>query len=295
MLQKRGIALLVTVFFIMLITLSLGVALKTIKKANNSINNEQFIFQSAMILDDVLHILKNSPELEQVTSAQNLSTFLLSSESIPFQSNGIEVIIKFSSARSKINPNTLKNTASLDAFKNFLNTRGISTVYADFLFDSMGGIREDQTYTTEIFNKNPEMFRDYIASQKHLEAINDLYINTYHDINLKSMNTKDFFYVSPDTNSSIDLNFATAQTYEILLACDAYRAEALSIDERVREKIEDLQLSDEEKINLARFQTSFFEPYLDVTIDIRQNNHSSHIIFEYNVKSKKGFHFVFEV
>ena len=295
MLQKRGIALLVTVFFIMLITISVGVGLKYIKEGKNSINEEQFLFQSAMILDDALRMLKSSPELEQVTTAIDMSTFLLTSEIIPFESNGIEVIIEFSSARSKINPNILKNTVSLDAFKNFLITRGVSTVYADFLFDSMSGIREDQTYTTEIFNKNPEMFRDYIASQKHLEAINDLYINTYHDINLKSMNTKDFFYVSPDTNSSIDLNFATAQTYEILLACDAYRAEALSIDERVREKIEDLQLSDEEKINLARFQTSFFEPYLDVTIDIRQNNHSSHIIFEYNVKSKKGFHFVFEV
>ena len=295
MMQKRGIALLVTVFFIMLISISVGVGLKTIKEGNSSIHEEQFLFQSAMILDDVLHMLKSSAELEQITSAIDMSTFLQASAIIPFQSNGIEVTINFSSARSKINPNTLKNTASLDAFKNFLNTRGISTVYADFLFDSMGGIREDQTYTTEIFNKNPEMFRDYIASQKHLEAINEFYVNTYHDVSFKSMNTKDFFYPSPDTNTSIDLNFATAQTYEIMLACDAYRAEALSLDERVRENIEDLDLSDEEKINLARFQTSFFEPYLDVKIEIKQNNHSSHIIFEYNIESKKGSHFVFEV
>lgn len=295
MMQKRGIALLVSVFFIMLITISVGVGLKTIKEGNNSIYEEQFLFQSTMIVDDVLHMLKSSSDLEQIASPLDMSAFLLTSELIPFESNGIEVIIKLSSARSKINPNTLKNTASLDAFKNFLMIKGISTVYADFLFDAMHGIREDQTYMTDIFNKDPEMFRDYIASQKHLEAINDLYINTYHDATLKSIDTRDFLYPSADMNSSIDLNFATAQTYEILLACDTYRAEALSLDASVRENIEDLDLSDEEKINLAKFKTSFFEPYLHVTIEIKQNNHSSHIIFEYNLESKKGAHFVFEV
>ena len=79
------------------------------------------------------------------------------------------------------------------------------------------------------------------------------------------------------------------------MACDSNRAEMLSLDESILENIEDLQLSDEEKINIAKFQTSFFEPYLNVKIEIKQNNHSSHIIFEYNIESKKGSHFVFEV
>ncbi|MDB2562093.1 hypothetical protein N9X61_00665 [Sulfurimonas sp.] len=295
MIQKRGIALLVTVFFIMLVTISVGVGLKYIKEGNNSIHEEQFLFQSAMVLDDVLHMLTTSSELEGIGSAIDMSNFLLSSEMIPFESNGLEVIIKFSSARSKINPNALQKKVSLDAFKNFLMTRGINTIYADFLFDSMSRIREDQTYTTEIFNKNPEMFRDYIASQKHLEAINEFYVNTLHDSNFKSLETQEFLYLSSDTNSSVDLNFATAQTYEILLGCDVSRAEVLSLEESVRENIEDLQLSDEEKINLTKFQTSFFEPYLDVNIEIRQKDKTSKIRFEYNIKSKKGSHFVFEV
>ena len=100
MMQKRGIALLVTVFFIMLISISLGVGLKYIKEGNRSIHDEQFLFQSAMILDDVLRMLTSSSELEQVVSALDLSTFLLTSETIPFQSNGIEVIIKFSKLSS---------------------------------------------------------------------------------------------------------------------------------------------------------------------------------------------------
>ena len=279
----------------MLISISVGIGLKQIKEGNESINDEQFIFQSAVILNDVLEILRTSPELEQVESATDMSNFLLGSEVIPFENNGIQVIIKLSSARSKINPNALKETLAFEAFKTFLIKRGVNAVYAYLLLDSIGGLKEDQTYTTNIFNEDPTLFRDYIASQKHLQAINDVYTNTYHESSLKYLDTQNFLYPSKDTNTSIDLNFATASTFEILLDCDELRAQTLSLDESVYETLEALQLSDEEKINISKFKTSFFEAYLDVNIEIIHKDKSSKIRFEYNIKSKKGSQFVFEV
>ena len=279
----------------MLISISVGIGLKQIKEGNESINDEQFIFQSAVILNDVLEILRTSPELEQVESATDMSNFLLGSEVIPFENNGIQVIIKLSSARSKINPNALKETLAFEAFKTFLIKRGVNAVYAHLLLDSIGGLKEDQTYTTNIFNQDPTLFRDYIASQKHLQAINDMYTNTYHESSLKYLDTQNFLYPSKDTNTSIDLNFATASTFEILLDCDELRAQTLSLDESVYETLEGLQLSEEEKINISKFKTSFFEAYLDVNIEIIHKDKSSKIRFEYNIKSKKGSQFVFEV
>lgn len=295
MIAKRGIALLVTVFFIMLITLSVGVGLKYINESSKSIQKEQFLFQTTVILDDVLSILQKLKELEQVGSAVDMSTFLLTSEVIPFQSNGVEVLIKFSSARSKMNPNALKDKERLAVFKLFLMRKSINTVYADILLDSMSGLKEDQTYLTGIFNTHPYAFRDYITSSQHLQMINKFYVNSFHDVNFQRIDTKEIFYTSKDSNSSIDLNFATSSTYEILLGCDTARAEELSLRGDVLQTLEDLQLSTEEQINLSKFQTSFFEPYLDVNIRIRQEGKISNIRFEYNTKLKKGSNFVFEV
>lgn len=279
----------------MLITMSVGVGLKAINEGTKSIDSEQFLFQNVMIVHDALHMLKTSSELEQISSAIDLSNFLLSSEAIPFQSNGFEVLIRFSSARSKINPNVLKTEPILEAFQDFITLKGVNGVYGNFLLDTVSGIKEDQTYTTELFNQAPTLFRDYIVSEKHLERINDFYLKAYHDANLKDLNTSELFYFSKDSNSSIDLNYASASTYQIVLACDPLRAEALSLDENVFEKVEDLRLSEVEIKNLAKFKTSFFEPYLDVNIEITNKDKRSKIRFEYNIKSKKGSNFVFEV
>ena len=119
-LSRRAIALLITVFFIMLITLSVGAGLKYINNASKSMQSEQFILQSAMILDDVLVLLKSSEELSKIASSDELAIFLAESSFIPFESNGVSVVIEISSARDRINPNTLITTPRLDAFKNYL-------------------------------------------------------------------------------------------------------------------------------------------------------------------------------
>lgn len=293
--HKNAIALLITVFFIMLITVSLGVGLKQMKEGNKSMGNEQFIFQSRVIIEDVLKMLQTSKDLEKMTSAAKMRNFLLHFEYIWFENNGLEVSIKLSSARSKINPNTLNDKVQLDSFKEFLLKKGINTEYADFLLDAMSGMKEDETYITDIFNQNPTLFREYISSQKHLKAIGDLYVNYFHDSNFKNFRAEEVFYPSKDSNSSIDLNFASASTYEIILGCDEIRAQELSESEKLIDSLLDLQLSDEEKLNIKKFKTSFFQAILDVNIELKYKGKRSKIRFEYNVKSKKGSHFVFEV
>ena len=119
-LNKRAIALLITVFFIMLITMSVGVGLKYINSGSKSMQSEQFTLQSSMIINDVLQLLQTSEELSQIDSSDGLAMFLAESSFIPFESNGVSVVIQISSARAKINPNTLSTKPRLDAFKNYL-------------------------------------------------------------------------------------------------------------------------------------------------------------------------------
>jgi len=294
-LSRRGIALLITVFFIMLITLSVGAGLKYINGASKSVQSEQFMFQSAMILDDVLKLLETSKELAAVDSPDELAIFLAESSFIPFQSNGVSVVIEISSARDRVNPNTLITKSRLDAFKNYLMLKMVNMEYADMLSDVIGGIKEDMSYNTDVFNQKPYLFRDYIASSKHLDELNDSYLKRYHENSLQNIDTDKLFHVSKDKNSSVDLNFATASAWELMLGCDENRAETLSSGGGTYATLDDLSLSETEKISLDEFKTSFFEPYIYVKIEITQKDSTANIAFEYDIQSKRGSNFVFEV
>lgn len=293
--SRRAIALLITVFFIMLITLSVGAGLKYINSATKSMQSEQFVLQSAMILDDVLKLLESSGELKAIASSDALAIFLAESSFIPFESNGVSVVIEISSARDRINPNTLVTKPRLDAFKDYLMLKMINMEYADMLSDVIGGIKEDMSYNTDIFNEKPYLFRDYIASPKHLEELNDSYLKRYHENNLHNIDIDKLFYVSTDKNSSLDLNFATASAWELMLGCDEVRAEALSSGGGTYTALDDLGLSEIEKASLGEFKTSFFEPFIYVKIEINQKGSTANIAFEYDIESKKGSNFVFDV
>jgi hypothetical protein len=291
--SKKAIALLITVFFIMAITISLGVVLKSVKKSSTSLQEEHFMVQSSIILDDILKILQDSKELSEIKDAQDLSLFLDTSSKIFFDIDAIKVEISLSSARAKLNPNTLTTKARRDSFKNFLSSKMINTEYGDMLFDIMGGIKEDMSYNTDIFNDKPYLFRDYVASFKHLDELNESYLKAFYDNNLKNIKMQELFYISKDTNTSIDLNYATPLVWEVLLGCDELRATTLSGGRY--ESVNELELNDEEKTMLKRFKTSFYEPYIDVKIKIIQKDMSANIRFEYNIVSKRGSGFVFEV
>jgi len=294
-LHKNAIALLITLFFIIAITLSLGVALKNVKESSQAFNNESFMYQSSMILDDVLNILKTNKELNDVKTAEDFRIFLEDYSNIFFQTNGIKVALEIKSARSKINPNTLTTAQRRESFKNFLIANMINEEYGDMLFDIMSGIKEDMSYNTDIFTQKPYLFRDYVVSYDHLNEVNDSYLKKFHDNNLKNLKIDEVFFISKDKNTSIDLNYASISTWEILLGCDKSRATDLVNGEGTYKKLDDLSLNSEEKEMLLRFQTKFFEPYLDVKIDIIQNNIKASIKFEYNIKSKRGSNFAFEV
>ena len=279
----------------MAITISIGIGLKYLKNATDTMNSELFNLQTSIILDDILNILKDSPELSKVNSAESLSLFLAQTSVLPFESNDVSIVVEVSSARSKININKFKNQMQLDSLRNFLQLKNINPEYANMIFDTMNGIKEDNSYTTDIFNEKPYLFRDYISSQKQVDEINDSYYKTYHDRNLKNIDTKELFYTAKDNNSSIDLNYANGLTWELLLGCDEERGLMLEANGAGFISIDNFDLNDNEIFELNKFQVSFYEPYLYIKIDIVQNNMSATIRFEYNITSKKGSNFVYEV
>jgi len=299
--SKKAIALLITVLFVMAITVAIGVGLRQVKEASHNVENENFIIQTSLILEDVMEILKTSKELNDINSSTDFFVFLSQMSFIPLQSNGLRMSIELSSARSKFNVNTLMSnsttvdTNKVEALKLYLNKYMINSEYVGFLLDNMGGIKEDLSYNSAIFNEKPYLFRNYITSKKHLSEIDDFYEKTNHDNNLKNINFDKLFYFSSDKNSVIDLNYATPQTWEFILGCDETKAKELSLGMGTYTSLDDLSLSDDEKLSLSYFKYNFFEKVIDVNIEIEENSQNAKIMFEYDINKKKGSNFVYEI
>jgi len=303
--SKRGaIALMITLFFIIAISISLGIALKQVKSVSTEISKQKFAMQSSILVDDVLNLLKTSPDLEAINSVDTLFIFLSEAAFIPFESSGVKMLIEIKSARSKLNINTLvdikgsalvPNPAKVEALSQYMAHYNVNPSYTDMIVDSMSKIKADNSYYSDIFNENPYLFRDYIASRKHLETINDFYAKTYNENTLQKINFEKLFSFSKQRDSKIDLNYATKETWRLLLGCDELRAEQLSLGAGAYAVEADLGLAPEEILALHRFNVAYLEMFLDVKVTIQSAHLSSELRFEYDMNKKKGSNFVYEI
>lgn len=301
-LHRDAIALMITLLFIMLITISIGIGLKQLNEMSKSVKSERFLLQTSMVLDDVMRLLKTSKELEAIKTGDDFAVFLAEASFIPFESSGVKVIIELKSARSKFAPNTLVKSRVIDlprveALKNYFNNYMVNIAFVDILLDTIGGIKEDMSYNSDIFNTKPNLFRDYIASSSHFEEIKDFYTNSFYDDSLKHIDFEELFYYGDNNSSySIDLNYATVETLELILGVDKARASQLNTGAGAYTELSDLDLQDDEKLALVRFKTSFYEPYIDVLVEVMDDdNNSAEIKFEYSLIKREGSNFVYEI
>jgi len=295
--NKNAIALLITIMFVIVITVAIGYGLKQVNIATSKVKTEKFMYQSSILIEDVLKILGDNKELKSIVdskSSEGMFLFLSQAAFIPFESSGVEILLSVKSARSKFNLNDL-NVSSVDSLKYYVESFGINSSYVDLLLDNKNGIKVDNSYNSSIFDENPYLFRDYVSSIKHLDKINDFYKKEYNDNNLKKINFNNLFYFTKESGTYIDLNYATLEVWQMMLSTDKQRAQDLKNAEGTYKTLADLNLNSDEQIKLSKFKTSFFEPFLFVSIEIMQNKSRSKISFEYDIKNKKGSNFVYEI
>lgn len=293
--SKKAIALLITAMFVIVITVAIGYTLKQINEASRYVEQENSMYQNFIFVEDVLNILKNSAELQELTTEEDLFIFLSTSGFVTFEHSGVRLVLNISSARRgfAINSMTKEQEGYLYELLMMNNIRG---EYVDILKDSIAGIKEDNYYRTALFDKEPALFRDYIASTKHLRKLNRFYQNEYRDDSLENIDLESLFYLSSnDANISIDLNYATPEVWQLIIGVDKERSKVLASGENIYTSLDSLRLTEEQKKRIAKFNYSFFEPFLNIKMDIIKDNLISHISFEYDIKNKKGYNFVYEL
>jgi len=313
---KNAIALLITMFFIIAITVAIGIGLKQVNKAGAYVESEQLLLQSSMIFDDVLAMLKDSKELDYLLDDNNLSgdvfnSFLVgySIPGIPLGDSGVIMSVELNSARSKININSfVDNNESVEVLREYLNYYMVNSAYADMILDATSGIKLDDSYRTGLFYENPQLYRDYIVSDEQLEEINAFYMKTYGDNNLQKLNIPKLFYFGERKEEyKVDLNCATPEVLEMMLR-DKNRALSLFpvVTYEEDESAMDVKnlcsssvcnsLTKDEKEELKKYNaTCKIQPYLDVVVEVMQKEQTAKISFEYDMKKKKGYNFVYEI
>jgi hypothetical protein len=294
---KKGIALLITLFFLMAITISIGIGFKHVNEAKSSIKDENFLLQTNIILDDVLTFLQNSPEIKEIKKNDELlDIFLAQSELIPFDISDIKVLISIKSARRKVNINNLLETNSTTPtkqilrFKEFLTSYNVNPSYVDMLEDSVSKHDDNYIARTDILDAKPDIFRDYIASYKHLEEINEFYTNTNYDNSLEDIDFKDLFYFGRDTNTSKTASYCIDNNYMEPWA--RHMVEGVSLEDAEAYVVVDSNETEVNGFNLCSGEDRLF---LDVNLEITQDEKKAKIGFEYDIKQTKGYNFSYEI
>ena len=298
MMPKRGgIALLITLFFIIALTAAIGISLTNLQKSGEELHETRFMLQSAAIVEDVIILMKEADKLGVVTDTNTLGIFLLSAGFIPLELKELLVKIEITSAMGRVNINSLSRSKEYrEAFLAYMARYNVQDPYymIDLLQDCMGGKKD--VYKTNIFDELPELYHERIVSRRHLNKIIDFYTQERHDNAVATMAWHDLVRFDESNVSAIDANYVTPALWQLLLpTLDDEKAVELSDAGGMYSAVEDLSLGQDEEAELKKFKLSFFEPVVQVDIVVLENNTTAHIVFDYDITKKKGNHFEFGI
>lgn len=296
--NRPAIALMVTLFFIMAITVAVGLSLTQLKKGNLQLQEGRFLVQGSAVIEDVLSLLNNSTEVIKVEDAATLRLFLDSAAFIPFEVDDLRVKITMRSARSRLNINLLGSSEALqEALKTYLISYNIQDVsyFVDLLLDCMSGTQE--LYKTEIFDEQPWMYRDRIVDRSHFDQLLDFYVKMRHDNSIRNVVWEKIISFGDPKRSQIDANYATPELWRLMLP-DAGEEQANTLAEAGLEGYEsedDLNLSDKEREQIAPFGIAYYLPVAEVKVIIEEYDKMAEIVFQYDIASKQAKEFSYDI
>jgi len=295
--NRRGVALLITLFFIIAITAAVGVSLMNLKKSGEELHEARFLLQSGAVVEDVLALMKETDKLGAVSDADTLSVFLFSAGFIPLELKELLVKIEITSAMGHVNINTLAASKELQqALIEYMVRFNVQDAYymSDLLIDCMGGYKE--VYKTNIFDEMPELYRERIVSKRHFKKVIDFYVRERHDNAVNKLPWDELIRFDDNNITAVDANYITPALWQMYIpGLEEERAFELASGEGTYYALKDIGLSPEESAKLAKFKLTFFQPIVRMDIEILENNSSAHMAFDYDLSTKKGKHFEFGI
>ena len=294
---RGGVALLITLFFIIAITAAVGVSLMNLKKSGDELHEARFLLQSSAVVEDIIALMNEADKLGVVSDAESLNIFLLTAGFIPLELKELLVKIEITSAMGHMNINTLSSSKELqEALIEYMARFNVQDAYYmnDLILDCTGGHKD--VYKTNIFDEMPELYRERIVSQRHFEKVIDFYVRERHDNAVADLPWDALVRFDENNATHIDANYITPALWQMFIpGIEEQRAFDLSSGEVTYKSLEEIDLSSDERTALSKFNLTFYEPTVHMDIEVMENNSTAHVAFDYDLSTKKGKHFEFGI
>jgi len=281
---RKSIALLVTLFFILSISVVVSYILEIQKRSFELLETSKDITQLQALSLDVKKIIKKIPQINDINDSENLANFLDSFSQIPLPiSDDLIANIEISSAANKININSYpKWTAKQkELFLNYLQNR-YQLSQAQFFLDIIQDLttnKKNYYPLTSILNDNPKFGESGIYGFDEFMMAIDYYIKNSLDYNILNIPWKKIITFSED---EIDLNQMDRELWFLFLPSRS-EDDIKNLKNRIYKNIKDIELDDEEKKILKSFNVKAFVPKIDIEIKIKNQK----IKLEYDISKKK--------
>jgi len=297
--KKPALALLTTLFFVMVMSLLLTQSMKTLNKGVSHLEKTNFMLQSLIIQDDILKFLKSSPYIKQINDQVTLDMFIDTLSSVPLPPiDGLAVSFSAKSAANGLNINIIKDHKELQSLLiHYLATKynlNDPQFLIDLILDSTKG--EQDYYKTNIFYDYPNFYRDHIESNQHLKDLVGYYVAQRDDHTILKVPFEDIFTYQ-DNNSSykMDMNYMDEEVWSILVPeKDMYNA---IYDIGGVSKDDDLQ-----SIGLTKERISFIKKFatynnlkINIEVLLTKDDEEAIMSFDYDLNSSKGENFEFYI
>jgi len=268
-----------------------------LQKSREALHEARFLLQSAAVVEDVIALMNEADKLGSVSDTDSLSIFLLTAGFIPLELKELLVKIEITSAMGHLNINSLNSSKEIQqALIEYMARFNVQDAYymSDLILDCSGGYKD--VYKTNIFDELPELYRERIVSKRHFEKIIDFYVLERHDNSVNSIPWDVLIRFDDNNATAMDANYVTAELWQLFIpGLQEERAIELASGEGSYYTITDLGLSEDELKEVAKYKLSFFQPVVKMDIEVIENNSSAHIVFDYDLSSKKGKHFEFGI
>jgi len=294
--MRRGIILLITLFFIIAITVLFGISLQQNSRLLTVLEREQFLLQRSAIIEDTLRILQKNPNIDLIKDAMSMDLFLSTASFIPVEVQGLEILLSLSAHDGRANINALSDSVALqNSLKEYLLRFEVQDVdyFVDLLLDASS--KKKEQFLTDYYEAYPYRYHEQMYSETELQQLIDFYEYSRHDNHIEKVPFKALFRYDDANNTLIDANYMKAPLWQMLLP-DITPERAKTLEERlsVYEKESDLQVNDAQLSRLKSFNVAFFSPRLFVELEMNENNSSSLMHFMYDLQRKKAGEFTFD-
>ncbi|NOQ31450.1 MAG: hypothetical protein GQ570_10030 [Helicobacteraceae bacterium] len=293
--QKKGIALLVTLFFITAIMAIVGVSMHYYNKASSNVAESHLIVQGDAIMSDVITFLQNSEDVKSVSDAESLQLFLSTSSLIPIQKDSLSLVVMIQSASDRFNINDLKNfNEDLNIeFEEYLVKQGVSDplFFMDLLRDSMSGVKEN--YLSELFVDKPTLYKERLTSQEHLDEILDFYVMRRYENSVKTIPWSEAVTFNETNSTFIDPNYMPIEVWKMLIPRLSTIETQMIVDNeelfKDDQELLDIGLSEQEVAKLHKFNLTYFSPIVRVILKVSKGERTLNIEFQYNLQTSQVY------